>query len=329
MCLLFVEVSAYSGVVSALRAQGDLTKERRKILTDLSHVLNISPDRHKTEIRRAVNDETLATVALRTYGPSHAEEWTREGRRIIPILRRAAPVTAFSPAADRARREIEVRNAQLAPPVKTRAPKRGRALAPSKRAGLNPAPPALHELIGENGEVRPPPMAVPARPKITDPDALGDVVILPSGLAVRFKEDPKMTELKEESPAVKGKRKRKCQSDVDEAENLKGSIEILPPGFALPSSPHPLNMLSHLDTQKFAPPSGGRAGGKSRKKNAAANPPKVRHPMRPKNDIPNLFSFSVRTLWSQYTQPHRPRIRPPSSAPGTKSASRIGRKNSQ
>ena len=57
------ELAAYSGVVSALRAQGDLTKERRKTLTDLSSVLNISVERHKTEIRRALNDETLATVA--------------------------------------------------------------------------------------------------------------------------------------------------------------------------------------------------------------------------------------------------------------------------
>lgn len=60
---LVSELEAFSGVVSALRAQGELTKERRKVLNDLSNVLNISVERQKTEIRRAVNDEFLATVA--------------------------------------------------------------------------------------------------------------------------------------------------------------------------------------------------------------------------------------------------------------------------
>ncbi len=52
-------------MVSALRAQGDLTKDRRKILSDLSSMLNVSVERHKTEVRRALNDEVLATVARR------------------------------------------------------------------------------------------------------------------------------------------------------------------------------------------------------------------------------------------------------------------------
>ena len=63
--LIFTELDAYGSVVSALRAQGDLTKERRKVLQDLSNVLNVSPERHKTEVRRAVNDEVLATVSQR------------------------------------------------------------------------------------------------------------------------------------------------------------------------------------------------------------------------------------------------------------------------
>ena len=63
--LLFSELEAYSSVVSALRAQGELTKERRKIMNDLSNILNISIERHKAEIRRAVNDELLNTIAAR------------------------------------------------------------------------------------------------------------------------------------------------------------------------------------------------------------------------------------------------------------------------
>ncbi len=50
-------------MVSALRAQGDLTKERRKVLSDLSGALNVSVERHKAEVRRALNDEMLATIA--------------------------------------------------------------------------------------------------------------------------------------------------------------------------------------------------------------------------------------------------------------------------
>ena len=57
------ELEAYSSVVTVLRAQGDLTKERRKVLQDLSHLLNISVERHKAEVRRAVNDELLSTLA--------------------------------------------------------------------------------------------------------------------------------------------------------------------------------------------------------------------------------------------------------------------------
>ena len=50
-------------MVGALRAQGELTKERRKIMNDLSNILNISIERHKAEIRRAINDEQLNTIA--------------------------------------------------------------------------------------------------------------------------------------------------------------------------------------------------------------------------------------------------------------------------
>jgi hypothetical protein len=61
--IFFSELEAYSSVVTVLRAQGDLTKERRKILQDLSHLLNISVERHKAEVRRAVNDELLSTIS--------------------------------------------------------------------------------------------------------------------------------------------------------------------------------------------------------------------------------------------------------------------------
>jgi hypothetical protein len=34
-----VELDAYSGVVSAFRAQGDLSKDKKKLLQDLQHIL--------------------------------------------------------------------------------------------------------------------------------------------------------------------------------------------------------------------------------------------------------------------------------------------------
>lgn len=49
--------------MSALRAQGELSEEKRKLLQDIAATLNISMERHKAEVRRAVNDEKLATIA--------------------------------------------------------------------------------------------------------------------------------------------------------------------------------------------------------------------------------------------------------------------------
>ena len=65
-CLSVTELEAYGAVVSTLRAQGELTKDRKKLLEDLSLVMKISPERHKAEIRRAVNDEKLCSIAERS-----------------------------------------------------------------------------------------------------------------------------------------------------------------------------------------------------------------------------------------------------------------------
>lgn len=46
-----------------LRAQGELTKEKRKLLNDLQTIFSITLERHRAEIRRAVNDEKLNTIA--------------------------------------------------------------------------------------------------------------------------------------------------------------------------------------------------------------------------------------------------------------------------
>ncbi|XP_030837330.1 uncharacterized protein LOC115922508 [Strongylocentrotus purpuratus] len=60
-----LELEAYSSVISAFRAQGDLTPEKKSLLRSVASTLSISTERHKAEVRRAVNDEKLTTIAER------------------------------------------------------------------------------------------------------------------------------------------------------------------------------------------------------------------------------------------------------------------------
>lgn len=59
----FLELEAYSHLVSALRAQGPLNQDKRKLLKETSIALNITQERHKAEVRRAISDEKLNTIA--------------------------------------------------------------------------------------------------------------------------------------------------------------------------------------------------------------------------------------------------------------------------
>ena len=83
------ELEAYSSVVSAFRAQGDLNARKTQALKELETLFRISPDRHKAELRRALNDEKLHTIAKRlSHGECIASEWTSQSRRLIPLLPR-------------------------------------------------------------------------------------------------------------------------------------------------------------------------------------------------------------------------------------------------
>ncbi|GAB6019859.1 hypothetical protein CHUAL_001398 [Chamberlinius hualienensis] len=113
------ELEAYAAVISAFRAQGDLTKDKRKCLMDLSTHLGISQERHKAEVRRAVNDEKLTTVADQISGSSVASEWVLEGKRLVPLLPRLVPQTAFTFVADNAATVIGAQNALLPSPSVT------------------------------------------------------------------------------------------------------------------------------------------------------------------------------------------------------------------
>ncbi|XP_076549389.1 uncharacterized protein LOC117606175 isoform X2 [Osmia lignaria lignaria] len=94
------KLDAYGSMVSVLRAQGPFTNEKQKLLQELAKVLHISNERHRAEVRRAVNDEKLATIAEQLNGPNTGTDWTIEGRRVIPLLPRLKARSAFTTLAN-------------------------------------------------------------------------------------------------------------------------------------------------------------------------------------------------------------------------------------
>lgn len=113
------ELEAYSSVVTALRAQGDLNKDKKKILQDLASILSISLERHRGEVRRAVNDERLNTIANYISGVNTSIEWSIEGRRLIPLLPRLVPQTLFTGVANTAANLQMTKNQSMTSPVNT------------------------------------------------------------------------------------------------------------------------------------------------------------------------------------------------------------------
>ncbi|XP_026672761.1 BRCA2-interacting transcriptional repressor EMSY [Ceratina calcarata] len=99
-CLRCLELEAYGNMVSVLRAQGPFTNEKQKLLQELAKVLHISNERHRAEVRRAVNDEKLATIAEQLSGPNTGTDWSIEGRRTIPLLPRLKGRSAFTTLAN-------------------------------------------------------------------------------------------------------------------------------------------------------------------------------------------------------------------------------------
>ncbi|XP_053564674.1 BRCA2-interacting transcriptional repressor EMSY isoform X2 [Bombina bombina] len=114
-----LELEAYAGVISALRAQGDLCKEKKDLLGELSKVLSISTERHRAEVRRAVNDERLTTIAHNMSGPNSSSEWSIEGRRLVPLMPRLVPQTAFTATANAVANSAGLHNSALPDPAET------------------------------------------------------------------------------------------------------------------------------------------------------------------------------------------------------------------
>ncbi|XP_071838261.1 uncharacterized protein [Apostichopus japonicus] len=111
-----LELEAYCGLVSAFRAQGELTPEKRELLKAVQQILSISTERHKAEVRRAFNDETLTNICETLNDSNASLEWAIEGRRLVPLIPRLVPQTVYLEIANRAASEAQAlnRSAQLA-----------------------------------------------------------------------------------------------------------------------------------------------------------------------------------------------------------------------
>ncbi|CAH1244946.1 EMSY [Branchiostoma lanceolatum] len=114
-----LELEAYASLISAFRAQGDLSKDKKKLLDEIAKVLSISTERHRAEVRRAVNDESLSTVADVLSGPNSTYEWLVEGRRLVPLMPRLVPQTAFTGLANTAANIAAAHNSTLPDPADT------------------------------------------------------------------------------------------------------------------------------------------------------------------------------------------------------------------
>ena len=189
-------------MIDAFRAGGVLTEEKKSILESIRKILNISEERHKAEVRRAVNDELLATVnkrlvetvlvqcvrvsCFRLCGSDTSHSWEREGRRIVPVLPRAVARTGLTPAAQSAAETLAKQNSALLRPCDTRTP-----------APLPPLPAPEHLLTTRH---QPAPVVTVPHPDLghqhssyngvsdkrseAGSDETG-VVVLPSGTVVR------------------------------------------------------------------------------------------------------------------------------------------------
>jgi len=60
--LRHLETTAYSGVISALRCQGELSWEKQKVLDQLRILLHISPQRHCAELLRSESDPLVQKI---------------------------------------------------------------------------------------------------------------------------------------------------------------------------------------------------------------------------------------------------------------------------
>ncbi|XP_055493508.1 BRCA2-interacting transcriptional repressor EMSY isoform X4 [Leucoraja erinacea] len=169
-----LELEAYAGAISAFRAQGDLTKEKKDLLGELAKVLSISTERHRAEVRRAVNDERLMTIAHHMSGPNSSAEWSIEGRRLVPLMPRLVPQTAFTVTANAVANVAALHNATLPSPAETG---NKEVIVCYSYTSTTPTPTSTTMPSGSVATVKSPRPASPA----------SNVVVLPSGSTVYVK----------------------------------------------------------------------------------------------------------------------------------------------
>ncbi|CAB3992276.1 BRCA2-interacting transcriptional repressor EMSY-like isoform X1 [Paramuricea clavata] len=115
-----IELEAYSALVTALRAQGELDRRKKRLLRELGEQLSISTERHRAEIRRAISDDRLSMIAECVCGSDASVEWESEGRRVVPLMPRLVPQTAFAGSATAAANHAASVNATISSTTKGR-----------------------------------------------------------------------------------------------------------------------------------------------------------------------------------------------------------------
>ncbi|XP_067669460.1 BRCA2-interacting transcriptional repressor EMSY-like isoform X2 [Haliotis asinina] len=195
-----LELEAYSSLISAFRAQGDLNKEKKSMLQELQHILSISTERHRAEVRRAVNDEKLATIADNIAGSNTTTEWVIEGRRLIPLMPRLVPQTAFTVTANQVANAQSEKNASLPFPSQTGCKDSNGNLNNSATASTN----------------------TPVSSKLSRPSSpTSNVVVLPSGTSIHIKGVVNS----EEEDELQTRKRRRSQS----SEGMSSSVATQTP----------------------------------------------------------------------------------------------------
>ncbi|XP_060751433.1 BRCA2-interacting transcriptional repressor EMSY isoform X1 [Tachysurus vachellii] len=206
-----LELEAYAGVISALRAQGDLTKDKKDLLGELTKVLSISTERHRAEVRRAVNDERLTTIAYHMSGPNSSSEWSIEGRRLVPLMPRLVPQTAFTVTANAVASATAHQNSSLLLPAETG---NKEVVVCYSYTSTTATPPSV---TAPSGSVA----ATVKSPRPTSPAS--NVVVLPSGSTVYVKSVSCSDE--DEKP----RKRRRTNSSGSSPVLLKEVPKVTPP----------------------------------------------------------------------------------------------------
>ncbi|KAJ4923710.1 hypothetical protein JOQ06_013989 [Pogonophryne albipinna] len=206
-----LELEAYAGVISALRAQGDLTKDKKDLLGELTKILGISTERHRAEVRRAVNDERLTTIAYHMSGPNSSSEWSIEGRRLVPLMPRLVPQTAFTATANAVASASVNQNASFLMPAETGNKEVVVCYSYTSTTGTSTSATASSGAIG----------AAVKSPRPPSPSS--NVVVLPSGSTVYVKSVSCSDE--EEKP----RKRRRTNSSSSSPVMLKEVSKMSPP----------------------------------------------------------------------------------------------------